>query len=61
MHVPGFGEERYTIQKIKKAWLGATTVNGKQRGGGGVMGRCGLRLYKRCEATQNNIYVAPKY
>ena len=40
MYVPVFGEDRYmyTIQEIKRAWLGATTVDGMQpgRGGGGA-------------------------
>ena len=41
MYVPVFGEDgyMYTIQeiKVKRAWLGATTVDGMQpeRGGGG--------------------------
>ena len=38
MYVPVFGEDRYTINEIERAWLGATTVDGMQpgnRGGGG--------------------------
>ena len=57
MHVPVF-RERYRIQKLKRAWLVETRVDGKQLGGG--RGRCELRLYKWWEATQNNIYVTPK-
>ena len=61
MHVPVFREERYRIQKIKRAWLVETRVDAKQpEGGGGGRGRCDLRLYKWW-ATQYNIYVAPKY
>ena len=44
MYVPVFGEERYTIQEIKRAWLGSTTVDGMQPGRGrgtGVGMNCG--------------------
>ena len=34
MYVPVFGEERYAIQEIKRARLGATKVDGMQPGGG---------------------------
>ena len=32
--MPIFGVERYTIREIKRAWLGATTVEGMQLGRG---------------------------
>ena len=35
MYVPVFGKERYTIQEIKRACLGATTVDDMQPGKGG--------------------------
>ena len=50
-----FGEERYTIQKIKRAWLECYYGGWYTTGGGGVNVRCDLRLYERWEATQNNI------
>ena len=55
MYVPVFRDERYTIQEIKRAQLGATTVDGVQQGrGAGDRGRCDLRLlvYKRLVSTQ---------
>ena len=59
MHVPVFREEIYRSQKIKRAWLVETRVDGKQPDGGWGWGRCDLRLYKWWEATQINIDVAP--
>ena len=50
--MPVFGEEGYTIQEIKRAWLGATTVEVCNRGGGRDRGRCDLRLYKHLVSTQ---------
>ena len=58
MYVPVFGEERYTIQEIKRARLGATTVDGMQpgrEGGAGDRGRCDLRLYKRLLSIQKHV------
>ena len=35
MHVPLFREERYRFQKIKRAWLVETRLDGKQPDGEG--------------------------
>ena len=59
MHVPVFGEERYTLtenklQKIKKEWSVATWVDGKQPGGGGVGSGviCGYtNIWRRLKTT----------
>ena len=62
MYVPVFGEDRYTIQEIKRAWLGATTVRwkvsnreGAQGTGVGVICR-----YTKCGINSKTIYMWPQ-
>ena len=38
-YMPVFGEKRYMIQEIKRAWLGEATVDGMQPGRGGLQHR----------------------
>ena len=63
MYVPVLGEERYTINEIKRAYFSSTTLDGMQPGkgrGAGERGRCDLRLYKRLVWTQKQHVCDPK-
>ena len=49
----------YTIQEIKRAWLGA--LDGMQPGRGeGGRGSCDFQLYKRLVSTQKQHVCGPK-